>query len=66
MAIHSGRTDLYKCSYCPKTFRSSANMYSHRKRSHPIEYEANKMCGTKYARPAETEFPTDTQTVSSC
>lgn len=42
MAIHAGITDLYSCSFCEKTFRSSANMYTHRKRNHPQEYAEQK------------------------
>lgn len=38
MAIHAGVSDLYSCPFCAKTFRSSANMYAHRKRAHPVEY----------------------------
>lgn len=26
--------DLYFCPYCPKTFKSNANMHSHRKKKH--------------------------------
>lgn len=44
--MHAGITDLYKCNYCSKTFRSSANMYAHRKRSHPKEYAENSAIGT--------------------
>ena len=39
MATHTGRTDLYTCTFCPKTFRCSSYMYSHRKNVHPQEYE---------------------------
>ena len=39
MTVHTGRTDLYKCTFCPKTFRAGSNMYGHRKRAHPELYE---------------------------
>lgn len=38
MATHTG-VDLYKCSYCPTTFKSKSNMYNHCKRLHPEEFE---------------------------
>lgn len=34
--------DLYKCDFCPKTFKFSASYRGHRKREHPVEYELNK------------------------
>ena len=43
MMIHSGsNTGLYSCPYCTRTFNSSSNMYTHRKKEHPVEYEKNK------------------------
>lgn len=40
MAVHTGE-DLYTCIYCLRKFKSSANMYSHRKKC------AMKMKGTE-------------------
>lgn len=39
MTLHTGESHLYTCTFCTRTFRSSANMYAHRKRSHPKEYQ---------------------------
>lgn len=38
MASHTGET-LYTCTWCPKTFNSDGNMYNHRKKCHPKEWE---------------------------
>lgn len=41
MAQHTG-LDLYKCPYCPMTFKSSGNMHAHRKKSHYLEWERDR------------------------
>lgn len=38
MTIHTNEV-LYICTFCPKTFNSSANMLCHRKKMHPAEWE---------------------------
>lgn len=38
MATHTGEM-LYSCPHCPRAFKSSANMHSHRKKVHRIEWD---------------------------
>lgn len=41
MARHTGQV-LYSCEFCPKTFTSSSNYFSHRKYRHPTQLAASK------------------------
>lgn len=45
MATHTGQA-LYTCTFCPKTFKSHANMHNHKKKSHPNEWVR------KYSQPS--------------
>lgn len=38
MGIHTGES-VYKCNFCPKTFNSTGNRSTHRKKCHPKEWE---------------------------
>lgn len=47
MALHTGE-DLYTCNYCPKTFKSKANMYTHRKKKHTHLWTINNRNNSIY------------------
>ncbi|XP_058825298.1 transcription factor grauzone-like [Topomyia yanbarensis] len=49
--IHTGEV-LYTCNFCPKTFNSNSNLYSHRRKMHPIEYAEWKLALQLKKRPA--------------
>lgn len=44
MSLHTGES-LYKCNFCDKTFKSNANMYSHRKKMHYAEMQQQEKLG---------------------
>lgn len=41
IAVHQG-VSLYFCSFCSAEFKSSGNLSAHKRRLHPVEYEAEK------------------------
>jgi len=42
MVQHTG-VRKFACQFCSRTFASSGNYYSHRKRMHPIELAEHKL-----------------------
>ncbi|XP_075168678.1 uncharacterized protein LOC142240823 [Haematobia irritans] len=50
MASHT-KIPLYKCPYCPMKFNSNANMHTHRKKEHPMEWLA-----ARQAKYSDTKF----------
>lgn len=41
LATHTGK-NLYTCAYCPKEFKSTANMYKHYNKSHPAKWNVDR------------------------
>lgn len=46
MATHTGMP-LHKCTYCDRQFNSASNMFSHRKREHRLQWEADQRLNIK-------------------
>ncbi|XP_061396130.1 transcription factor grauzone-like [Musca vetustissima] len=64
MAIHTG-TPLYRCPWCPKEFNSSGNMYHHRQKAHPIEWEEAQRKKYSGNLPPNYERPTSSAVTAS-
>lgn len=55
MTIHTGQSDLYKCRYCPKTYRFSSSIALHKKTAHPEERNNEQVAMTLMVPPPETQ-----------
>nr|XP_029733250.1 transcription factor grauzone [Aedes albopictus] len=55
--IHTGEV-LYTCNFCNKTFNSNSNLYSHRRKMHPVEYADWKLAVQMKKQPADVQAAT--------
>uniref|UniRef100_A0A0K8UXT7 Transcription factor grauzone n=2 Tax=Bactrocera latifrons TaxID=174628 RepID=A0A0K8UXT7_BACLA len=58
MATHTGEA-LYTCSFCPQTFKSNGNMYSHRKKKHAKEWAEQSALKKSLAVPLKQAVEAD-------
>lgn len=49
---------LYTCNFCNKTFNSNSNLYSHRRKMHPVEYADWKLAVQMKKQPADVQAAT--------
>lgn len=54
MAVHTGQP-LYSCCFCPLTFKSHANLYTHKKRLHRNEWVPKSAQVYKIVKPNESD-----------